>query len=146
MGESAQATINRRRDAIPSSGANLGPNGARERSMSEVLKDIIDTVQKIVRGEVRLAKAEVRDEAAKAWKSGRRLLIGSVVGLFAAAFLLLGIVYALTLAIPAWAAAGSVGLVLAIAAGIAISQGANQMKQAYKAPERIVETIKESLE
>jgi uncharacterized membrane protein YqjE len=107
MGESAQASISRR-TAIPSSGAN----GARERTMMDVLKDIVETVQKIVRGEVQLAKAEIRDEAAKAWKPVRYLLTGAVSGLFAAAFLLLGIVYALALAIPAWAAAGSVGLAL----------------------------------
>lgn len=141
MGESAQASVSRR-NASPSSGAN----GARERSMTEVLKDIVETIQKIVRGEVRLAKAEVRDEAAKAWKPVRYLLTGAVVGLLSAAFLLLGIVYALALAIPAWAAAGSVGLALAITASVCISQGASRMKQVYKAPERIVETIKESLE
>jgi uncharacterized membrane protein YqjE len=73
-----------------------------------VLKDIIGAVQKIVRGEARLAKAEVREEAAKAWKPVRLLLAGAIVGLLAAAYLLLGIVDAMTLAIPAWAAAGSV--------------------------------------
>ena len=141
MGESAQASISRR-NAIPSSGGN----GARERTMTDVLKDIVDTIQKIVRGEVRLAKAEIRDEAAKAWKPLRYLLTGVAAGLLAAAFLLLGIVYALALAIPAWAAAGSVGVALAITAGIFVSQGTSRMKQVYKAPERIVETVKESLE
>ena len=111
--------------------------------MAEMLKDIIDTVQKIVRGEVRLAKAEVREEASKAWKPVRLLLAGAMVGLLAAAYLLLGIVYALALAIPAWGGSGSVGLALAIAAGITISKGANRMKQVYTAPER---NIKESLE
>jgi hypothetical protein len=43
--------------------------------MAEMLKDIIDTVQKIVRGEVRLAKAEAREKAAKAWKPVRVLLL-----------------------------------------------------------------------
>jgi hypothetical protein len=108
--------------------------------MPEVLKDIVETIQQIVRGEVRLAKAEVRDEAARAWKPVRYLLTGAVVGLLATAFLLLGIVYALALAIPAWAAAGSVGVALAtIVAAITISQGTSRMKQVYKAPERMVE-------
>jgi hypothetical protein len=87
MGESAQASISRR-NAIPSSGTNLGAKGAREQTMSEVLKDIIETVQKIARGEVRLAKAEVRDEAARAWKPVRYLVTGVVISLLAAAFLL----------------------------------------------------------
>ena len=142
MGESAKAAYNRQRDST----AVTGPSGARERSIAEMLKDIIDTVQKIVRGEVRLAKAEVREEAAKAWRPVRLLLAGTIVGLLAAAYLLLGIVYALALAIPAWAAAGSVGLALAIAGGITISKGANRMKRVYTVPERIVENIKESLE
>jgi hypothetical protein len=133
MGESAKAAI------------NLGTNGGRERSMSELLKDIIDTIQKIVRGEVRLAKAEVREEAINAWRPMRVLFIGAVVGLYAAAYLLLGIAHALALTIPAWASAGSVGLVLAVAAGIMISRGADRMKRVYAAPERIVETLKESL-
>jgi uncharacterized membrane protein YqjE len=135
MGESAKAFVR-----------DLDPSGMSDRSMSEVLKDIVGTVQKIVRGEARLAKAEVREEAAKAWKPVRLLLTGAIVGLFAAAYLLLGIVDALTLAIPAWAAAGSVGMAQAIAAAITISRGASRMKQVYPAPERIVDAIKESLE
>jgi hypothetical protein len=135
MGESAKAFVR-----------DLDPSGTPERSMSEVLKDIVGTVQKIVRGEARLVKAEVREEATKAWKPVRLLLAGAIVGLLAAAYLLLGIVEALTLAIPAWAAAGSVGMALAIAAAITISRGASQMKQVYAAPERIVGAVKESLE
>jgi hypothetical protein len=73
MGESAKAFAR-----------DLDPSGMRERSMSEVLKDIVGTVQKIVRGEARLAKAEVRVEAARAWKPVRLLLIGAIVGLLAA--------------------------------------------------------------
>ena len=140
MPNSATAANNRQRDPVPAPGANLTLNGACERSMSEVLKDIVETVQKIVRGEVRLAKAEVREEAAKAWKPVRLLLTGAIVGLLGAAYLLLGVVYALALAIPAWVAAGSVGLTLAVAAGLIISQGTSRMKQVYKAP------VKESLE
>ena len=120
-------------------------DGVRERSVSEVLKDIVETIQKIIRGEVRLAKAEIRYEAAKAWKPVRLILIGATAGLLAIAYLLLGIVYALALAIPIWAAAGSVGLALAVAAVITVSRGASRMKQVYAAPARIVETMKESL-
>jgi len=131
MGESVTASINRQRDPIPSASANPGANASRDRSMSEVLKDIVETIQKMVRGEVRLAKAEVREEAAKAWKPVRLVVGGAILGLLAAIFLLHGVVYALTLAIPAWAAAGSVGLTLAIAAGIIVSHGAGLMERAF---------------
>ncbi len=86
--------------------------------MAEVLKDIIGNVQEIVRGEVRLAKTEAKAEAAKAVTSTRLLVIGAIVGLFATGYILLAIVYALALAMPAWAAASCVGIVLALAASL----------------------------
>ena len=42
---------------------------AGDRSLSDVLQDIIRNVQEIVRSEVRLAKTEIREEAAKARSS-----------------------------------------------------------------------------
>ena len=119
---------------------------SRDRSMAEILKDIIGNVQKIVRGEVRLAKQEVKAEAVKAWNSARMLMVGWILALFAAGYVLLGIVYALALAIPAWAAAGAVGIVLAIAAAASISAGLNRWKLVHPAPEKTIETIKENVQ
>src|ERR1700676_5265263 len=89
---------------------------SRDRSMDEILKDIIGNVQEIVRGEVRLAKQEGRAGATKSWNSARMLIVGWILALFGMGYVLLAIVYALALAIPAWAAAGCVGIVVAIAA------------------------------
>jgi uncharacterized membrane protein YqjE len=123
---------------------NLGIS--RDRSMTEILKDIIGNVQEIVRGEVRLAKQEARTEAAKAWNSARMLIVGGILALFALGYVLLGIVYALALAIPAWAAAGCVGIVVAIAAAASISAGRNRWKLVHPAPEKTIETIKENVQ
>jgi uncharacterized membrane protein YqjE len=123
---------------------NLGIS--RDRSMAEILKDIIGNVQEIVRGEVRLAKQEAKTDAAKAWNSARILMMGWILALFAAGYVLLGIVYALALAIPAWAAAGCVGVVLAIAAAASISAGRHRWKLAHQAPEKTTETIKENIQ
>ena len=122
------------------------PGFSRDRSMAEILKDIIGNVQEIVRGEVRLAKQEVRTEAAKAWNSARMLIVGWILALFAVGYVLLAIVYALALAIPAWAAAGAVGIVLAIAAAASISAGLNKWKLVHPAPEKTIETIKENVQ
>jgi uncharacterized membrane protein YqjE len=119
---------------------------SRDRSMAEILKDIISNVQEMVRGEVRLAKQEARAEAAKAWNSARMLIVGWTLALFAMGYVLLGIVYALALAIPAWAAAGSVGIVVAIAAAASISAGKNRWKLVHPAPEKTIETIKENVQ
>jgi len=119
---------------------------SRDRSMGEILKDIISNIQEIVRGEVRLAKQEVKTEAAKAWNSARMLMVGWILALFAAGYVLLGIVYALALAIPAWAAAGGVGIALAIAAAASISAGLHRLKLVHPAPEKTIETIKENVQ
>jgi uncharacterized membrane protein YqjE len=118
----------------------------RDRSMAEVLKDIIGNVQEIVRGEVRLAKTEAKEEAAKALTSARLLMIGAIVGLFATGYILLAIVYALALAMPAWAAASSVGIVLALIASFMISGGLTKWKLVHPTLEKTAENVKENVQ
>jgi hypothetical protein len=80
-------------------------------------------VQEIVRSEVRLAKTELREEAAKVKTSGVLLGAGALLGLYAGGFLLLGTVYVLATILPAWAAAFIVALTLALVAGFLLSAG-----------------------
>jgi hypothetical protein len=109
---------------------------SRDRSMAEILKDIIGNVQEIVRGEVRLAKQEVSPLSACAPNSMPWRLRPWILALFAMGYVLLAFVYALALAIPAWAAAGCVGIVVAIAAAASISAGRNKRKLVHPAPEK----------
>jgi membrane protein implicated in regulation of membrane protease activity len=72
--------------------------------------------------------------------------MGAVTAFFATFFLLLMIVYALTLVMPNWAAALIVGAALAVAAAVLLTAGVKQFKQIHPTPERTVETIKENVE
>jgi uncharacterized membrane protein YqjE len=119
---------------------------AGDRSLSGVLQDIIRNVQEIVRSEVRLAKTEILEEAAKAKSSTLLLSAGAVTTIFAIFFLLLMIVYALALVVPSWTAALLVGAALAVAASVLLTTGARRFKQIHPTPERTVETIKENVE
>ena len=119
---------------------------AGDRSLSDVLQDIIRNVQEIVRSEVRLAKTEIREEAAKARSSMLLLAAGAVTAIFAIVFLLLTIVYALTLVTPGWAAALIVGTVLAVVASVMLTAGVRRFKQIHPTPERTIETMKENVE
>ncbi len=119
---------------------------AGNRGFSDVLQDIVHNVQDIIRSEVRLAKTEFKEEAAKAKESVILLAAGAVSGILAFAFLLLTIVYALALVMPGWAAALIVGGVLAIIAGVALTAGIKRFKQIHPTPEHTVESIKESVE
>jgi len=117
-----------------------------ERSISDVLQDIIGNIQEILRSEIRLAKTEIQTEAGKAKFAGLLMALGGLTGIFSVGLLLLGIVYALSLVMPNWAAAASVGVVLAIVAGAAVSAGIKRFKQLHPTPERTVATVKENVE
>jgi uncharacterized membrane protein YqjE len=119
---------------------------AVDRSFSDLLQDIIRNVQEIVRSEVRLAKTEIREEAAKTKASMVLLGAGAVTGLFAILFLLLMIVSALALVMPNWAAALVVGAALAVAAGVMLAGGVKSFQRIHPTPDRTVETIKENIQ
>jgi uncharacterized membrane protein YqjE len=117
-----------------------------ERSIADVLQDIIRDVQEIVRAEVRLAKTELREEAAKA-KTAAGLLGGAAVtALFAVFFLLFSVVYALTLVMPRWAAALIVGVGLAVIATVMVIAGLKRFKRIQATPARAMDSMKENVE
>ena len=118
---------------------------AGDRSLSDVFQDIVRNVQEIVRSEVRLAKTEIGEEAAKAKSSVLWFGAGTVTGIFAMLFLLLTIVYALARVMPSWAAALIVGAGLAVAATAILAAATRGFKQMHRTPERTVETIKENV-
>jgi|KBSMisStandDraft_5_1062788.scaffolds.fasta_scaffold19967_7 uncharacterized membrane protein YqjE len=117
----------------------------RERSLADVLHDIVANIQDIVRSELRLASVEIRQELAKAASAGKVAAAGGVLALFAFALLLLAAVYALALVMPPWLAALTVGIVLAIAGSILISAGSKRLKLIHLKPEKTVASIRETL-
>ena len=119
---------------------------AGDRSISEVLQDIVRNVREIVRAEVRLAKTEIKEEAVKAKSSSVLLGAGAVSALYSVLFLLFTAVYALSLVVPNWAGALIVAAALAIVAAVTLTAGVKQFKQIHPTPERTVETIKENVE
>jgi uncharacterized membrane protein YqjE len=119
---------------------------AVERSLTDVLQDIVRNVQEIVRSEIRLARTEIREEVAKAKSSTALLGAGAVTALFGALFLLLTIVHALSLVMPSWAAALIVGATLAVTAAVTLTAGVKRFKLIHPTPERTVESIKENVE
>ena len=117
-----------------------------DRSISDVLQAILRNIQEIVRSEVRLAKAEIREEATKAKSAGLLIGAGALSGIFGAFFLLLMVLYALAAVVPNWAAALIVASVLAILAIILLSSGRKLLKQIDPIPERTKHSLKESVE
>ena len=117
-----------------------------ERAISDVLRDILRNLQEIVRAEVRLARAEIRDDAKKTAASAAWLVAGIVGALSAWAFLLWTIAFALSTRMSMWAATLLVAVVLAVAASVLIAGGLRRFKQLHHMPERTIASIKENVE
>ena len=105
---------------------------AVERSLSDVMHDIIGNVQDMLRSEVLLAKSDIREEAVRAKSWALLIGAGAATAMFAAIFLLLTAVFCLALLIPLWGATLIVGAVLAVAAGAMLTQGAERFRRLYR--------------
>jgi len=127
--------------------ATGGTAGATEkRSVVEIIKDIVEHIQEIVRCEIRLAGTDLRDEATRGWAAARLVIAGAVVGILGLAYLLLSAVWALAIVWPPWAAALAVGGVVSLIAAIFISTGVGKWN-ALKSPLRkTTESLGENVE
>lgn len=117
----------------------------QERSISDVLQDIVGNIQDIVRSEVRLAKRELRDELAKVKASTPLLAVGVVAGLLAAFFLAWAALYALSLVVAMWASALIVAALLALVAAMTLSAGIKVLRQVHP-PEQTIASVKENVQ
>ena len=117
---------------------------AGNRSIPEILSDVLSNVQDIVRAEVRLAKAELGEELNRARSSGLLIGVGAVAAIFSALFLLLTCVYALALLMPDWAAALVVALAVGVVAAVTISVGLKRFKTIEAAP-KTAASLKENV-
>ena len=105
------------------------------RSIPEILHDVLANIQDIVRGEVRLAKAELGEELNAARSAGLLIGAGAVAAIFSVLFLLLACVYALGRVMPDWAAALIVAAIVAVAAAVTLGIGLKRFKTIKAAPE-----------
>ena len=117
-----------------------------ERSWTDVLQDILQHLQEIVRSEVRLATVEVKNDAVDAATSAVWLGGAAVAALLATTFVLWGAVFGLALVMSLWAAALLVGALMALTAGVLFAVGRARLKQLRPVPERTIATMQENLE
>lgn len=117
-----------------------------DRSFADVLQDIVRNIQEIVRSEVRLAKAEISEEARKAKPAGVSIAAGAVLGLCAIVFGLLAAVYGLSTVMPNWAAALAVSMASGVVAALSTRAGLRQLTRIDPTPDKTIRSLKENLE
>ena len=120
--------------------------GENNRSIADVLQDIIANVQAIIRSEVRLAKTEITEEATKASRAASMMVGGAVTGLFTVWLLLLTIIYALATVIPIWSAALLLLVIMAVVTAYLLTAGKKRFKAVHATPEKTIESVKENVE
>lgn len=116
-----------------------------ERSITDVLQNIIGDIQDIVRSEVRLAKSELTAELDKLKAAAPLLATGGVIALLALIFLVWTILYVLAIVLPMWAAALTVTVLLALVGSITLATGLKLLRR-VSPPERTLETVKENVQ
>ena len=118
---------------------------AQERSIADVLQDILRNIQEIVRSEVRLAKSELGDEFTKVKASAPLLVVGAVAGSAGRILSGMGSFLCSVTRCAQWAAALIVAGVLAIVGGMTLSAGVKALQRVHP-PEQTIASVKENVQ
>lgn len=114
-------------------------------SVGELMSEIAADLSGLMRQEIELAKAEVREEAKKAARAGAMLGGGTYLAHLAGLSLVAAVIIGLGhLTGHGWAAL-VVAVVLGAAAGFLAMSGKQQLSRVSPKPERTVQTLEEDL-
>ena len=130
--------------AARSRGGAAGAEGGE--GIGSLIAGLIGDLQEIVRGEVRLAKAELREDATTMGRGVAMLAAGAFVGLVGFIFLMLALTYLLDKTFQLWISAGIVAVGLLVLAAILAMVGKNRLSAANLKPEQTIESLKEDRE
>ncbi|MGH3455607.1 MAG: phage holin family protein [Nocardioidaceae bacterium] len=123
------------------------PSSTKDASLGQLTGELSQQVSRLVRDEIRLAQAEMKDKG-KRFGSGAGLMgAGGLIALFGIGCLVATAVIALDLAIAAWLSALIVGVVLLIVASVVAATGRSRMRRATPPmPREAMESTKEDIE
>jgi len=117
------------------------------RSTGELVKQLSEQVSRLVRDELRLAQLEAVQKGRRAGVGVGLLGGAGLVALFGVAALLAAVTAALALAVPAWAAALIVGVLLLAVAAVLGLRGKRQVSGAVPpVPGQAVDSVKADIQ
>lgn len=130
-----------------SNAVNTGPPpDLSDRSAGELVKRATEQISALVRDEMRLARAELVEKGKHAGLGAGMFGLGGALALYGLAVLIAAAVLGLAEAVPAWAAALIVGVLLLAAAGILALTGKKQLKQAAPpVPSAALSSVKDDI-
>ncbi len=127
----------------PGTGAEVPTDN---RSLGDIISDLAQDLSLLMRQELDLAKAEVKQEVAKAGKAGGMLGGAGVASHLVLVFLSLALMFALGNVMDLGWSAVIVAGVWALVSGVLFAVGRQRMRQVEPKPERTVDSLKEDVE
>lgn len=126
------------------SGAGSRQPGPHEQhSVADLVKQASEQLSDVVRGEMQLAQAEMKEKGRRAGLGGGMFGGAALMGLLALQALLAAAIGAVWLVLPLWAAALIVFGVLLAVAGVLALMGKKEIKQATPAkPAKAISSVK----
>jgi uncharacterized membrane protein YqjE len=118
-----------------------------DRALADLMRDLSQQSTELIRQEIELAKAELRQKGKAAGIGAGMFGAAGVVALFAVGALTACLILALATAMDAWLAALIVAVVYLAAAGVAALVGKGKVQEATPpAPEQAIESTKEDVQ
>jgi hypothetical protein len=122
-------------------------NGGRDQSVGELVKQLADQTSTLVRQEMELAKAELRQKGKLAGMGAGAFGGAGLLGLFALGALTAAAILGLATAVDGWLAALIVAAVYGAVAGALALVGRTKVQEASPPiPEQTTESVKEDVE
>ncbi|MCL6429739.1 MAG: phage holin family protein [Anaerolineae bacterium] len=118
----------------------------RERSLTDLVAEIMRDLQRLVRDEVRLARTEISESIADVATGVAALGVAAVMAFLGVAFIGVAAFFALLLALPGWASGLLVAAGFFILAAIAFFVGRSQLKMSRLRPEQTIRSLEEDRE
>lgn len=117
-----------------------------DRSLADLARQLSDQTTELVRHEVELAKAELRDKGKRAGLGAGMFGGAGALGLYALGALTAAIIAGIAEALPVWASALIVAALYGAIAGILALRGKKKVQQATPPlPEETVQSVKEDV-
>jgi len=126
----------------PPAGGRSGAHGTDE-PVGELVQRASQQLTDLVRGEMRLAQAEMKEKGKRYGKGGGLFGGAGLVGFLTAQAMVATAIAGLAVPMPLWAAALIVTAVLGVITGVMVMSGKRQFKEgAPPTPERTVQSVK----
>ena len=111
--------------------------------MLNTVSSLGDTLRDLVRGEIELAKTEMKQEAGQVGKAGGMIAGGGMLGAIGFMFLLYGLTHLLAKKMPLWLSSTLVGSALFGIAGKLGVAGKTWLQEADLTPKQTMESLKD---